>query len=50
MRAILEERLSPRGNQHGLGSKIHQRFADLDGELQLPSRDNEMPRAAVFDE
>lgn len=32
----------------GLGSRIHKRFADLDGELQLPDRSDEPPRA-VFD-
>jgi antitoxin FitA len=50
VRAILTERLSPPDRQGGLGSRIHERFAGLDGELQNPDRDREAPRAAVFDE
>jgi hypothetical protein len=50
VRAIIEERLSPRDNQHGLGSKIHQRFAGIENELQIPDRDDEAPRAATFHE
>jgi antitoxin FitA len=49
VRAILQERLTPRNSDRGLGSKIHERFAGLDGELQVPGRVNEPPRAAVFD-
>jgi antitoxin FitA len=50
VRAIIEERLFPHDSGPGLGTRIHERFADLDGELQLPERDSEPPRAAVFDE
>jgi antitoxin FitA len=49
VRAILQERLSPRNSERGLGSKIHERFARLDGELPVPDRVSEPPRAAVFD-
>ena len=38
-----------RAAERGLGSRIHARFADLQGELQLPDRSDEPPRAAVFD-
>jgi antitoxin FitA len=50
VRAILQEWLAPRDTTSGLGSRIHQRFADLDGELQVPERGSEPARAAVFDE
>jgi antitoxin FitA len=50
VRAILEERLKPETEQHGLGSRIHERFAGLEGELPIPERDNDAPRAAVFDQ
>jgi antitoxin FitA len=49
VRAILQERLAPRPGQRGLGTKIHRRFAGLDGELQIPDRGSELPRAAEFD-
>ena len=49
VRAILTERLAPDSAERGLGSRIHARFADLEGELQLPDRSGELPRAAVFD-
>jgi antitoxin FitA len=49
VRAILRERLTPRDSERGLGTKIHERFAGLEGELQIPDRDSELPRAAVFD-
>ena len=50
VRAVLEERLNPESEQHGLGSRIHERFAGLEGELPMPERENDAPRAAVFDE
>jgi antitoxin FitA len=50
VRAILAERLAPRTAERGLGSRIHARFAGLQEQLQLPDRDSEAPRAAVFDE
>jgi antitoxin FitA len=50
VRAILQERLAPRPADRGLGSRIRARFAGLEGELQLPDRRDEPPRAAVFDE
>jgi hypothetical protein len=49
VRAILRERLTPRNSYRGLGSKIHKRFADIEGELQVPGRGSELPRAAGFD-
>jgi hypothetical protein len=49
VRAILTERLTPPAAERGLGSRIRARFAGLDGELQLPDRSDEPPRAAVFD-
>lgn len=49
VRVILRERLTPQGSERGLGSKIHERFAGLEGELQVPDRGSEPPRAAVFD-
>jgi antitoxin FitA len=50
VRAILTERLAPGAAERGLGSRIHARFAGLEGELQLPDRSDEPPRAAVFDQ
>jgi antitoxin FitA len=50
VRAILTERLGPRPADHGLGSRIRARFAGLEGELELPDRRGEPPRAAVFEE
>ena len=49
VRAILQERLAPRGGERGLGSQIHKRFVGLEEELQIPDRGSEPPRAAVFD-
>lgn len=50
VRAILDVALSAEPTSPGgLGSRIHERFAVLDGvDLELPPRE-EMPRAAVFD-
>jgi len=50
VRAILQERLSPRGTERGLGTRIHERFAGLEGEFQIPERPGEAPRGAVFGE
>jgi plasmid stability protein len=45
VRSILEEALPHPQASGGLGSRIHARFADIDGvELDLPRR-SEMPRA-----
>lgn len=49
VRAILLDRLAPPPSERGLGSRIHERFADLGEALQVPDRSNEPPRAAVFD-
>jgi antitoxin FitA len=49
VRAILRERLAPHDEEGGLGSRIRARFAGLEGELELPDRRREPPRAAVFD-
>jgi plasmid stability protein len=48
VRAILREWLAPPDGENGLGSKIHERFAGLGEELQVPDRSGEAPRAAVF--
>lgn len=46
VRAILREALPSQKASSGLGSRIHARFAAVDGvELELPDR-SEMPRAA----
>jgi len=49
VRAILQERLAPHSTERGLGTKIHKRFATLDGELHIPDRASDLPRAAEFD-
>ena len=49
VRAILTERLTPPAAGAVSAARIHARFADLQGELQLPDRSDEPPRAAVFD-
>lgn len=49
VRAILQEQLSPAADERGLGSRIRARFEGLGGELNLPERSDESPRAAVFD-
>jgi len=49
VRAILHERLTPTGSEHGLGSRIRARFQGLEGDLELPDRGAELPRAAEFD-
>ena len=50
VRAILQERLASRTEEHGLGSRIHARFADLDDGWDIPDRGSEPPRGAVFDQ
>lgn len=50
VRAILQERLSPPADERGLGSRIRARFEDLEDALEVPDRNAELPRAAVFDE
>ena len=49
VRAILHERLMPSGSEHGLGTRIRARFQGLEGDLELPNRSAELPRAAEFD-
>lgn len=49
VRAILHERLMPSGSERGLGSRIRARFQGLEGDLELPDRSAELPRAAEFD-
>jgi antitoxin FitA len=49
VRAILQDRLMPSSVEHGLGSRIRARFQGLEGELDLPDRSTELPRAAEFD-
>jgi antitoxin FitA len=50
VRAILRDRLTVGSGERGLGSRIHDRFRGLEGELELPERSHELPRAADFDE
>ncbi len=50
VRAILKERLAAGDSEYGLGSRIRDRFAGLEGQLEVPDRSDELPRAAVFDE
>jgi antitoxin FitA len=49
VRAILHERLTAHESERGLGSRIHARFQGLEGDLELPDRGSEPPRAAEFD-
>ena len=49
VRAILQERLTVAPDERGLGSRIRARFEGLEGELELPDRSTELPRAAEFD-
>jgi hypothetical protein len=49
VRAILQERLTPSAGERGLGSRIRARFEGIEGELELPDRSGELPRAAEFD-
>jgi antitoxin FitA len=49
VRAILQERLTIHGGERGLGSRIRARFQGLEGDLELPDRTRELPRAAEFD-
>jgi hypothetical protein len=49
VRAILQERLATHDVERGLGSRIHARFQGLEGDLDLPERGKELPRAAEFD-
>jgi len=49
VRAILRERLAPGVGERGLGSHIRARFAGIEGDLELPERSGELPRAAEFD-
>jgi antitoxin FitA len=48
VRAILTEQLAPAAGQGGLGTSIHNRFAGVETELELPSRKG-TPRAAEFE-
>lgn len=49
VRAILRDRLAAHGAERNLGSRIHARFGGLDGDLELPERGKELPRAAEFE-
>ena len=49
VRAILHEQLMLIPAEHGLGSRIRARFQGLEGDLELPDRRGELPRAAEFD-
>jgi hypothetical protein len=46
VRAILKERLTAGSGERGLGSRIRDRFHGLEGDLELPERSGELPRAA----
>jgi plasmid stability protein len=49
VRAILHEHLMQSTGERGLGSRIAARFHGIEGDLELPDRSNELPRAAEFD-
>jgi antitoxin FitA len=49
VRAILRDRLMPGAGARGLGSRIRARFEGLEGDLELPDRSGDLPRAAEFD-
>lgn len=49
VRAILRERLMQSTSERGLGSRIRARFQGLEGDLELPQRDGEAPRATELD-
>ena len=49
VRAILQDRLMPSAGERGLGSRIRARFEGLEGDLELPDRSGDLPRAAEFD-
>jgi hypothetical protein len=49
VRAILQERLALGPAERGLGSRIRARFQGLEGDLELPDRSTERPRAPEFD-
>jgi hypothetical protein len=42
----LQERLKVSSGERGLGSRIRARFGGLEGDLDLPGRSGELPRAA----
>jgi hypothetical protein len=49
VRAILRERFATPESERGLGTRIHERFAALEGmDIEWPER-SERPRAAEFD-
>jgi antitoxin FitA len=50
VRAILQEQMTPRVGDRGLGSRIRARFQGLEGDLEFPERSGELPRAADFDQ
>jgi plasmid stability protein len=50
VRAILQERLTVSSDERGLGSRIRVRFHGLEGDLELPERSGELPRAADLDQ
>lgn len=50
VRAILQEWLMTGSSERGLGSRIRARFEGLEGDLELPDRSAELPRAAEFDQ
>ena len=47
-RAILQERLKVRSGERSLGSSVRRRFHGLEGDLELPERSGDLPRAADF--
>jgi hypothetical protein len=49
IRAILDDALYPAPPAGGLGTRIHLRFAAIEGvDIEVPTR-SDMPRAAGFD-
>jgi len=49
VRAILEEQLRDPAPAAGLGSRVHARFAAIEGPEIEFTRSEELPRAAAFD-
>ncbi|MGQ8708618.1 FitA-like ribbon-helix-helix domain-containing protein [Serratia sp. TSA_198.1] len=50
-RMILKQALVKKPPRYGLGTRIHQHFAELGGvELEIPPRDKTPPRIVTFDD
>jgi plasmid stability protein len=50
-RIILKQALTKKSPRYGLGTRLHQAFAEFGGvELDIPPRSNDMPRIITFDD